>query len=155
MNREGAPLHSALDRPHRGRGSEGGDLGATRLTWTRKREGTRAWRESMGCSGGVECIAVQGPRDTAKAILLEAQSPEVQTSHPVTRRLKSQPPVSDGSDFPRPNPSGRWATGNEPVQGDGPGRLRHARHVQCKGNAGSPTGREPYGDGVSIVVGAP
>src|SRR5438094_8271475 len=52
--------------PAGGRGSEGGDLGATRLTWTRKLEGTRAWRERMGCSGGVECIALQGPRDMAK-----------------------------------------------------------------------------------------
>lgn len=32
------------------------------------------------------------------------------------------------------------------------GRLRHARYVQRKRNSGSPTGREPYGDGVPIVV---
>jgi hypothetical protein len=32
------------------------------------------------------------------------------------------------------------------------GRLRHARHVQHQRNAGSPTGRESYGDGVSVVV---
>src|SRR3954470_15148523 len=32
------------------------------------------------------------------------------------------------------------------------GRLRHARYVQRKGNSGSPKGREPYGDGVPVVV---
>jgi hypothetical protein len=73
--------------PSGGRGSGGGDLGATRLTWTRKREGTTAWRESVEYRGGVEGAAAQGPRDMAKAGLLEAQSPAVQTSHPVTRRL--------------------------------------------------------------------
>jgi hypothetical protein len=88
----------------------------------------------------------------AKARLLEAQSPAVQTSHPSTRRLTSGPSASDDSDFRRLNPSGRWATGNEPVQGDGPGRLRHARYVQRKRNSGWPTGREPYGYGVSVVV---
>src|SRR3954463_11534956 len=76
MSREGAPFHSALDRPFKGgRGSGGGDLGATRLTWTRKREGTTAWRESVEYRGGVEDAAAQGPRDMAKGGLLEAQSP--------------------------------------------------------------------------------
>src|SRR4051812_17263516 len=32
------------------------------------------------------------------------------------------------------------------------GRLRHARYVWRKGNSGWPTGREPYGHGVSVVV---
>ena len=32
------------------------------------------------------------------------------------------------------------------------GRLRHTRYVQRKGNSGSPKGREPYGDGVPVVV---
>jgi hypothetical protein len=138
--------------PSGGRGSEGGDLGAARLTWTGNRKGTAAWRESAERSEGVEGAAVQGPRDTAKARLLEAQSPAVEWAHPATRRLGSQPSASDESEFPRLNPSGRRAAGSEPAQGDGPGRLRHARHVQRKGNAGSPTGREPYGDGGFVVV---
>ena len=32
------------------------------------------------------------------------------------------------------------------------GGLSHARHVRRRRTAGSPTGREPYGDGVPIVV---
>jgi hypothetical protein len=58
--------------PAGGRGSGGGDLGATRLTWTRKREGTAAWRESAEHREDAEGVAVQGPRDTAKARLLES-----------------------------------------------------------------------------------
>jgi len=60
--------------PSGGRGSGGGDLGAARLTWTRKREGTIAWRGSTERRKGVESVAVQGPRDMAKATLLEAQT---------------------------------------------------------------------------------
>ncbi len=63
--------------PSGGRGSGGGDLGATRLTWTRKREGTTAWRGSAERCEDTEGVAVQGPRDMAKARLLESQSPAV------------------------------------------------------------------------------
>ena len=55
----------------------------------------------------------------AKARLLEAQSPAVEDAHPPTRRLRSEPLASDESEFPRLNPSGRWAAGSEPAQGDG------------------------------------
>jgi hypothetical protein len=68
--------------PSGGRGSGGGDLWATRLTWTRKREGTTAWRESAERWEGVEGAAVQGPRDMAKVRLLEAQSPVVEVRTP-------------------------------------------------------------------------
>ncbi len=70
--------------PSGGRGSGGGDLGAARLTWTGNRKGTTAWRESTGRSEGVEGVAVQGPRDTAKATLLEAQTPAVKGTSPDT-----------------------------------------------------------------------
>ena len=73
-------------------------------------------------------------------------------AHPPAWRLRPGPPASDDSGFRRLNPPGRWATGSEPVQGDGQGCLRHARYVQRKGNSGWPTGREPYGHGVSVVA---
>src|SRR4051794_33569417 len=138
--------------PSGGRGSGGGDLGATRLTWTRKREGTTAWRESAGGCEDAEGTVVRGPRDMAKARLLE--------SH-----------VSSGANVHTPR-HGVWGRGHRhrmipsfvistsrPV-GDGQracsrgrtGRLRHARYVWRKGNSGWPTGREPYGHGVSVVV---
>jgi hypothetical protein len=70
--------------PAGGRGSGGGDLGATRLTWTGNRKGTIAWRESTGRREGVESVAVQGPRDMAKATLLEAQTSAMKGTSPDT-----------------------------------------------------------------------
>ena len=101
---------------------------------------------------------------TPKALLCKARviwrrpdclNPSLQRwkrAHPPTRWLTSEPPVSDDSEFRHLNPLDRRATGNELVEGDGQGRLRHARHVWRKGNSGWPTGREPYGHGVSVVV---
>jgi hypothetical protein len=40
--------------------------GPSAFIWTRKREGTTAWRESAERWEGVEGAAVQGPRDIAK-----------------------------------------------------------------------------------------
>jgi hypothetical protein len=54
------------------RGSEGGSLWVTRLTWTRKREGTTAWRGSVEHCEGVEGAAARGPCDMAKTRLFEA-----------------------------------------------------------------------------------
>jgi hypothetical protein len=138
--------------PAGGRGSGGGDLGAARLTWTRKREGTTAWRGSAGCREDAEGTAVQGPRDTAKPTLVESQSPAVEDAHPPTRRLRSGLPASDDSEFRHLNPPGRQATGNEPVQGDGRDAYVTLDTSSAKGNSGWPTGREPYGHGVPVVV---
>ena len=71
MPLKGAPSNSALDRPSGGRGSGGGDLWDTHPTWTRKREGKAAWWESTERSEGVECVAVQVPRDMVKTTLSE------------------------------------------------------------------------------------
>ncbi|MFF3274427.1 transposase [Streptomyces chrestomyceticus] len=61
---ECTPFHSALGRsrwePRLGRRWPR----AARLTWTRKREGTTAWRESMQACEGIEDPAVQGPRSS-------------------------------------------------------------------------------------------
>jgi hypothetical protein len=64
--------------------TKGGDLGATRLTWTRKREGTTAWRESAERYEDTEGVAVRGPRDMAKARLLEAQTSAMEGTSPDT-----------------------------------------------------------------------
>jgi hypothetical protein len=48
------------------RGSEGGSLWATHLTWTGNREGTTAWWESVEHCEGVDGAAAQGPCDMAK-----------------------------------------------------------------------------------------
>src|SRR2546430_3016730 len=88
----------------------------------------------------------------AKARLLEAQSPVVELRTPPDTapevgatgigrfRLSSSQPSRPVGDRQRACSRGRT------------GRLRHARHVQRKGNSGWPTGREPQGHGVSVVV---
>jgi hypothetical protein len=124
--------------------------GATRLTWTRKREGTTAWWESAERSEGVEGVAVQGPRDMAKAIPLEAQTPAMKGTSPDTTPDVGAAGIGRLRFFVSTLPAGgRQATilfkGTE-------GRLHHARYVQRKGNSGWPTGREPHGHGVSVVV---
>lgn len=58
--------------PTGGRGSEGEDLWITHLTWTRKREGKRAWWESVERREGVKSVAAQDPHDMAKTRLFEA-----------------------------------------------------------------------------------
>jgi hypothetical protein len=49
-------------------------------------------------------------------------------------------------------PSDRWTAGSKPAQGAKTGHLSRARYVLGTRTTGSPTGREPYGDGAPIVV---
>jgi hypothetical protein len=77
-------------------------------------------------------LGTQGtsPRGLPCARLLEAQSPAVQTfTPPDTASVVGAVDIGAIPTFVALNPSGRRATGSEPVQGDGPGRLRHARYV--------------------------
>src|SRR6266498_916581 len=138
--------------PSGGRGSGGGDLGAARLTWTGNREGTTAWRGSAERSGDAEGVAVQGPRDMAKARLLESQSPVVETSHLPTRRLRSGPPASDGSDFRHPNLPAGGRRAASPFKGTDRDAYVTLDTSGAQRNSGWPTGREPYGHGGSVVV---
>ena len=93
----------------------------------------------------------QDPRDMAKAELPEPQSPAMQSDIPRSPRL-----VSGATDIgrralsrPKLPVGGQWATSSLKETDEAPtSRL----DVHCIGNAGSPTGREPYGDGASIVV---
>jgi len=55
-----------------------------------KGKGTRACQKPQSCPG-VWGGAAGGPRDMAKAGLLEAQSPEDGSSHPPERRLEPAP----------------------------------------------------------------
>ena len=67
VRRECAPCHSALDTSCKEGRYGRKDLRVTHPTWTRKREGKGAWWESMGRSGGVQGVAMQGPRDKANS----------------------------------------------------------------------------------------
>ena len=94
---------------------------------------------------------LQGPRDRVKAPLPEPQSPAVQAH-------THGPSVCRPCHRERARPlswrvsSARWALGNEPMQGDERGTYVALETFSTTRNAGSRTGREPYGDGVPIVV---
>jgi hypothetical protein len=137
--------------PTGGRGSEGGDLGATRLTWTGNREGTRAWRESTEvekASKALPCKArvIRRRPDCFKPSLQRWRA------HPATRRLRSQPPASDGSRFPVSTlpVGGRRAT--SPLKETDQAAYVTLDTSGAEGNSGWPTGREPHGHGARIVV---
>ena len=101
------------------RGSEGGGLWVTRLTWTGNREGTTAWRERMERCEGVDGAAVQDPCDMAKTGLFEAQFPGMEMCILRHTTPGAEPPVSGESPLLRPNPSGWWTVGSELTQGNG------------------------------------
>ena len=101
------------------RGSEGDSLWVTHLTWTRKREGTTAWWESMEHREGVDGAVVQGPCDMAKTRLFEAKFPAMEMRILRHTTPSAEPPASGESPLLRPNPSGWWAVDNEFTQGNG------------------------------------
>jgi hypothetical protein len=93
----------------------------------------------------------QGPRAMVRARLPEVQSSRM---YNVIRRHTMR---NDDATSSRPCSSGglttpvTWIRGNEPWQGD-EWTTYSALNVHNRRTTGSPTGREPYGDGVSIVV---
>jgi len=97
-------------------------------------------------------VVLRGPRDMVKAKLPEPQSPAVQAhthGHSVIRPCHRERTIRLSWRVS----SARWAIGSEPIQGDERGTYVALETFSTKRNAGSPTGREPYGDGVPIVVG--
>ena len=127
-----------------GRGSEGGGLWVTRLTWTGNREGTTAWRERMERCEGVDGAAVQDPCDMAKTGLFEAQFPGMEMC--ILRHITpgAEPPVSGESPLLRPNPSGWWTVGSELTQGNGQAAYvtldtSNARGIRDRLRGASPT----------------
>jgi hypothetical protein len=93
--------------------------------------------------------ARQGSRDRAKATLLELQAPAMRHTFSCnhawrSHRLTAVFIVAAGA-------LGRWAEANEASQG-----AERSAYValfqRVSENMGSPTGREPYGDGALVVV---
>jgi hypothetical protein len=93
----------------------------------------------------------QDPRDTVRATLPEPQSPAMQAyipRHSGYRRGHGDEATKSSS----PELSAPWAVGNDPTQGDGRGTHVALERLTHSGNVGSPTGREPQGDGATVVV---
>jgi hypothetical protein len=100
---------------------------------------------------GAEGWVLQDSRDRAKAGLLEAQPPVAigtPLDHSVSMARPSRYATQHKMVMNAPL-DGRWGTTS--LKGtNGPPTSRSRR--QLCANAGSPTGREPYGDGAPIVV---
>jgi hypothetical protein len=100
---------------------------------------------------GVRGDASRDPRDMAKAELPEAESPEDAKIRPPERHLLPAPRSAMPSFAWLSQPSGRGALPSEGNQGDeSDAYVTLGRTTET--NAGLPTGREPHGYGVPIVV---
>ena len=64
-----------------------------------KAGGEKSTPEKRESSEGVYDAVPQGPRDTAKAILPESQSPVVETAHSLRQRLYRSAPGADRQAF--------------------------------------------------------
>ncbi len=102
-------------------------------------------------------VVLQDPRDKARAVLLESQTPARQAHLPRRQRLERghQHPAESLSPSV---PSGWWAMDDQSIQGTeqvkGSNGTPTLRSDICRfGNAGWPTGRESYGHGAPVVVG--
>lgn len=102
----------------------------------------------------VYVIAPQGPRGLVKAKLLEAQCPVAEVQAHRYHVLTAMPSGIRESRGALPNTSPRWTMLHASIQGHewdtSPTLERRLRE-----NTGSPTGGDPYGDGVPIVDGPP
>jgi hypothetical protein len=95
--------------------------------------------------------APQDPCDMAKAGLPAAQSPAGASDHPSERRLEPMPDHASARTRGRGNLRGTDRRPARTVK-EMSGRPTSRSIRTTKTNAGSPVGREPYGDGVPIVV---
>jgi hypothetical protein len=99
-------------------------------------------------------VAAQGPRDRAKARLLEAQSPAMMGTSPDTTPEVGAIGIGRFRFFVSTLPAGgRQATSL--FKGTDRAAYITLDTSGAERNSGWPTGREPYGHGVSVVVGAP
>jgi hypothetical protein len=95
--------------------------------------------------------ASRDPRDKAKAGLLEAQSPDDEMERPPARHPMPTPCPVTAPRVRSSQPSERGALPSEGNQGDEWDAYVTLGRTTAT-NAGSPTGREPQGHGVPIVV---
>ena len=115
-----------------------------------KGEGDQSMPANRRSGAGVWDDAPGDPRDMAKAKLPEPQSSADAALHPPERRLKPVPVLHGDVGWTR----ALFEAGAMPSEGieeDEWGAYVTLRRT-ARTNAGSPTGRESYGDGVPVVV---
>jgi len=116
-----------------------------------KGEGNKRMSANQRPCPGVWGGALGDPRDMAKAGLLESQSPVMKISHPPERRLKPAPAPCTGMYARAGAAFGCWTMPSEGIQGDEWDAYVTLQRAM-RTNVGSPTGREPQGDGGLVVV---
>jgi hypothetical protein len=126
-----------------------------------KAEGDNSMSSKRGPSEGVYGkFAPQDPHDMVRARLPESQFPAAQVVTPRSPRLEAGPPLTDNTkqcrdipdlvSWPGHSPNGgRWTT--SPFKGTN-GTPTSCYYSQQQSTTGLPTGREPYGNGVPVVV---
>ena len=115
-----------------------------------KAGGDKSMMEKRGPDERVKSAALQGPRDMAKATLPEPQTPEVALTPIATTRQGDVIGIRRSTSRRRnPPPDERRPTRSFKGTNEGP-KLRY--DVREEQDTGSPTGREAYGDGASVVV---
>src|SRR3954466_8780774 len=83
-----------------------------------KAGGEKSMPEKQETLEGVEGAVLQDPRDRAKAGLPESQSPAVQPSHPLLRRVQRSATRGGSYNFRGPPPPTGKAMDSEPIEGD-------------------------------------
>ena len=151
----GSPAHAAprgaLLYPRRSRDElEGGFLGLMAYPDPKGERNNRMPGKRRSGSD-VRAEASRDPCDKAKAELLEAQSPDDERERPPERHPIPAPCPATASRVRPTQPSGRGALPSEGNQGDEWDAYVTLGRMTAT-NAGSPTGREPHGHGVPIVV---
>jgi hypothetical protein len=146
-----APRNAVLE-PWRSQERFGGTPLGHLLHLKAKAGGEKRLSETQETSEGAYGAVLHGPRDGAKAAWLEPQSPGVEPAHASPQRLRAVRPGAARSTFA--DRTRRLTADRERTEARGGlRRLRRARHVHHRRHVGSPTGREPSGDGVPGGVG--
>jgi hypothetical protein len=96
--RKGAPRNAVLD-PWRSQERFGGTPLGHRIHLKAKAGGKKSMSEKRETSEGAYGAVLQGPRDRAKAALLEPQSPGVEPAHSSPQRLMAMLPGAARSTF--------------------------------------------------------
>jgi hypothetical protein len=116
-----------------------------------KGEGDNSMPGKQRSCPGARGEALRGPCDMAKARLPKPQSPDDAKEHPPETAPVTGAAACAGIVKGLAQPLGRKAMPNEGIEGDEWGAYVTLGRTK-RTNAGTPTGREPQGDGVPVVV---
>ena len=150
LNARCAP-RGALLYPRRSREEFGGIFLGPMAHLDAKARGDKSMPSGGGHREDVEGGPPRDPRDMAKAGLLESQSPEGKSDEPAGTTSETGVVLCIGMNRGLMQPPEDDSMPSEGIQGDEWGACVTLGRT-TRTNVGSPTGREPYGDAVPVVV---